>query len=275
MSETTSALSMPFVTTKEHRRFVEFCEACRRYRYIGLCHGAPGVGKTLSARQYTRWDLVEQVAPRYQPDRTVPEEIATCRALFYTPPVACSPGRLSKEVFTAWHSLNTLVEEATTTTQLTQPDERPWYQVPDCVELLVVDESDRLQMAGLEALRDIYDRRQVGLILIGMPGIEKRLSRYAQLYSRVGFVHQFRSLSAEELRSILAERWQHLGLTMNETDFTDAEAIAAVIRITSGNFRLVHRLLTQIERILKINDLQLVTKEVVEAARENLVIGVM
>ena len=112
------------------------------------------------------------------------------------------------------------------------------------------------------------------MILIGMPGIEKRLARYPQLCSRVGFVHHYRPLSAEELAFVLARHWPELRLD-DTADFTTGEAVAAITRITSGNFRLTGRLIAQIQRILDINHLSVVTSQVVEAARESLVIGVM
>jgi DNA transposition AAA+ family ATPase len=139
--------------------------------------------------------------------------------------------------------------------------------------LLIVDEADRLKTTGLEQLRDFFDRYPIGLILIGMPGLEKRLARYPQLYSRIGFAHHYRPLTADELRFVLTHHWEKLGLQLSADDFTDAEAVATVARITAGNFRLVHRLFAQIQRILRINDLNTITREVVEAARETLLIG--
>lgn len=106
-----------------------------------------------------------------------------------------------------------------------------------------------------------------------MPGIEKRLSRYPQLYSRIGFAHEFKALSKEEMLFILEHKWDELGLTIDLKDFTDTEAISALIRITGGNFRLIHRIFTQIQRIMEINDLKTITKEVIDTARESLVIG--
>ena len=52
-----------------------------------------------------------------------------------------------------------------------------------------------------------------------------------------------------------------------------ATAIAAVVRVTGGNFRLVDRLVTQIERIRKLNKLDGLTPEIVDDARQALLIG--
>ena len=121
-------------------------------------------------------------------------------------------------------------------------------------------------------LRNIFDHGGIGLVLIGMPGIEKRLARYPQFYSRIGFGHEFRPLGNAEIRQLLGQRWTPPGVKLPERPI-DSETIAAIIRMTGGNFRLLNRLLTQIERILEINALDEVTKTVVEAARESLVIG--
>src|SRR3954470_11319830 len=95
----TEATVAAFVETREYRRFRDFCAACRRDRYIGLCHGPPGVGKTLSARHYASWDLVE----RYRRDApgcgVTAEDVRGSRVAFYTPPVvATSPNRLPNEI---------------------------------------------------------------------------------------------------------------------------------------------------------------------------------
>jgi len=196
----------------------------------------------------------------------VSPELAECRTLFYTPSVTNSPRQIRDHIDEARLLLKSLVCRAEC-----DAAEHPDYR--DCCELILVDEADRLKMQSLEELRDLYDRDGFGLILIGMPGLEKRLSRYPQLYSRVGFAHAYRPLSREEMQFVLSHHFQKLGSTLQPDDFTDQEAVAAIIRVTGGNFRLLQRLFSQISRILKLNDLSTITCEVVETARECLVIG--
>jgi DNA transposition AAA+ family ATPase len=305
-----------FIETGEYLRFHEFCNACRKYKYIGLCYGAPGVGKTLSARHYANWDTVT----RYRPDKpgcgVTLQEVRGSAVVFYTPPVVVtSPGRLPNDISALrsmlrdflledirreekphLEALERLVDELYEPYRrwgyngYTEPPEevmrrqdayRKAHEVmtermhaqPDPTALILIDEADRLKMTGLEQMRAIFDEGGIGLVLIGMPGLEKRLARYPQLYSRVGFVHEFRPLAQADVRQLLRQGWSPTGLSLPHERLIDEEAIATLIRIAEGKFRLLHRLLTQIGRILEINQLDKITRPVVEAARESLVIG--
>lgn len=80
-----------------------------------------------------------------------------------------------------------------------------------------------------------------------MPGIDKRFSRYPQLYSRIGFAHEFDNLSKDETHHILAYKWSELDIPIKLEDFSDYEVITSIIKITNGNFRLIQRLFSQID----------------------------
>ena len=298
-----------FVETLESRRFAEFCDACRRYRYVGLCYGRPGVGKTLSARRYTRWEQVE--ACREATDAEL-EGLVGLEAVLDTASVVNTPQRVSDDLTGLRRRLRDLAEEPLRRQEeaalervreqsahlageiarnghrwvydewaAERPTEgtatRPFYErrraLGDPTRLILVDEADRLKTVSLEQVREVFDAGDVGLVLIGIPGLEKRLARYPQFYSRVGFVHEYRPLGVPELRRLLAGGWAPPGVRRAGTGEMDDEAVAAVIRVTGGDFRLLDRLMTQVERVLDINGLDRVTRAVVEAAREGLVIG--
>ena len=206
-----------FIETREYRRFVEFCDSCCRYRYIGLCYGAPGVGKTLSARHYTRWDAVEHYQPFTERFSSAPQEILGSHLVFYTPKVVNSPGQIEQDIARLRGKLRDLIEEdllhnrdvflrdahqreqqeideflrtrnwpfekfsgssksQPTVEEVVRSSIEQRRNVKDPTELIVIDEADRLKMAGLEQLRDIFDRGGLGMVFIGMPGLEKRLA---------------------------------------------------------------------------------------------------
>lgn len=263
----------PFIVTKEHRRFTEFANAIRTHRTIGLCFGPAGVGKTLSARRHAHWDVAEPLlqtwGPREPSDEKVYAALACSQTVFHTPTV----GGTLRELRTDLDRLTARVESCIQQHKNPNRDEKRVVSQDSVVALIIIDEAERLSTSALEHLRDLFDRRPLGLMLIGMPGIEKRMARYPQLYSRVGFAHHYRPLQGDELTFVLTRHWRKLGLSLDNADFTDTQAIAAISRITSGNFRLLHRLFVQIERILLINELHVITEDVVEAARSTLVIG--
>jgi hypothetical protein len=197
-----------FVETVEYRCFVEFCDACREFRYIGLCYGAPGIGKTLSAVRYSRTEMIVQHHRQSAESR---DQLAIDTVL-YTTEVVNTSARVQFEIRATRERLKEVAlrpirleasdtlaairlrDEARRAEIMNKPGCSPcdpppadptYFQtfehfqalkraVPDPTTLILVDEADRLHMNSLEAIRSIFDDGGLGLVLIGMPGIEKR-----------------------------------------------------------------------------------------------------
>lgn len=258
-----------FIATRAHGRFVEFADACSEYRYIGVCHGRPGVGKTRSACEHAAWPGLPEYAFKAPKAAAQAEAVRHCRGLFHTATVANTPKSLQAALGPSLLRLG----HARLLLEGRLDEDECMQQAHRACPLVIVDEADRLSLKSLEHLRDLYDRQGFGLILMGMPGIEKRLARYPQLYSRIGFVHEFKPLGAEEARVLLTRHGAAMGVAFDPDSLEHVEALAAVIRITAGNFRLLERLLAQMRRLMALNHLDTVTVDVVQAARDCLVIG--
>jgi hypothetical protein len=85
----------PLIQTKEYKRFVEFAQSCMEYKYIGICYGNPGVGKTFSAHEFTHPEVFDYY--EYNIDFNVPlpqkvkKNFHKCNGVFMTVPVCNTP----------------------------------------------------------------------------------------------------------------------------------------------------------------------------------------
>ena len=266
-----------FILTKEYKKFEEFCNSCKDYSYIGLCYGIPGIGKTLSAIKYSNWN---ETSNFYDINFTkiindpaslnnIPD-ILYCDTILVTAAPTNTPSRIDKMVSAEAHKLSFMKHFSA------NRDYKKYMYFSDQerfaeVKLLIIDEVDHLKYTSLEQLRNIYDYNKFGMILIGMPGIERRISRYPQLYSRVGFLHEFKTLSKDEITFIIEHHLAQLGTEIKIDNFSDYETLNTIVRISKGNLRVLSRLFQQLERLIKINNITSINTDLVNTAKEVLV----
>jgi len=261
----------PFLPTRQHRRFVEFADAVRRHRYIGACYGAPGIGKTLSARTYAAADDYDQWAgDRFTRGAVLPPALLASRTAMLTPGVTTTARELETQIYTRCGALGADIARTL------RPDVSPELSPasPLGTELLIVDEADRLKTNGLELVRDYLPQQRR----------RSRPDRDARLRTATRPLPP--ALQPRRLRPPL---YRHPPrpvpvLAAARHDLrperpTDVESVVTIVRITGGNFRLVERLMNQVARIMTINNLDTInlldtiTPDAIEAAREVLVVG--
>jgi len=256
-----------FLITGQYRRFAEICNKSQKEQVLSLVFGKTGLGKTRSAMHYSQWHVIQPLLGRPAAIRRIPASILGCTTALYTPNIRVTPKQLHSEIAILRNRFDELIEQASN-----------WYPSETVVpfpqrylRLLIIDEADRLKFASLEYLRDLYDRTNTSIILIGSPGIERRLKRtgYGQLHSRFNFVHEIKPINTAEMKLFIQQKWRELKLPLSADDAVSA----AIMRVADGNFRRLHRIFGEIERLQQLNRLPQITISLIEAAREALLLG--
>jgi len=254
-----------FVNTRQHERFIDLCNACRNNQYIGVCTGRSGVGKTRSAEEYSKWAILERrlEQPRQNPNEP-PAVLDECFTAIYTPDMSCTIKRVSSALARLRIRFDILVQESLC-----------WYQAEKwCLkppqkflELLIIDEAQRLSTPCLEVVRDFSKKHKIGVVLIGMPGFQYRIHNLDHINTSVGFYHEFNSPRTEELRAILEARWQSEQVTIEDG------AVEMIQTVTASNVQKVINISAEMRRVCTLNSISIITADLVKVASKTLLLS--
>ena len=151
------------------------------------------------------------------------------------------------------------------------------YKISDCFKLVVrnllvnpqiiiVDEVDYLTVdsRAVETLRDIHDKTNVPIILVGMINAKSRLKKFNHLYDRLSEIVKFEKFSKADIKTIVQE--------LSEVEMTDC-AIRYIYR-NLNRFRQIVKVINKAEIIAKANGLnsidEILIKEAIANETENI-----
>ena len=151
------------------------------------------------------------------------------------------------------------------------------YKISDCFKLVVrnllvnpqiiiVDEVDYLTVdsRAVETLRDIHDKTNVPIILVGMINAKSRLKKFNHLYDRLSEIVKFEKFSKADIKTIVQE--------LSKVEMTDCAI--RYIYTNLNRFRQIVKVINKAEIIAKANGLnsidEILIKEAIANETENI-----
>lgn len=142
--------------------------------------------------------------------------------------------------------------------------ETPYFRTSDlfkqCVKqlkekprIIIVDEIDYLvtDKKTIETLRDIHDKTDVPIVLVGMNKADKKLIRYSHLYDRISKKLKFEPFSQNDVKSIITQ--------LSEIEMTDCAV--KYIFSQANRLRQIVKLLNMAENICRTNGLKIIDEK--------------
>ncbi len=113
---------------------------------------------------------------------------------------------------------------------------------------IIVDETDYLTIdsRAVETLRDIHDKTNVPIVLVGMGTANKRLQRHKHLYDRLLEIIKFEPFSKQDITSIIDQ--------LSEVPFTDCAK--KLLYTCTNRFRQLVKTISKAEQVAKSNGIK-------------------
>lgn len=222
-------IKVDFVKTTVVDDVFDIAKTCHVENEIGVCYGDAGIGKTFAVKKYAI-------------DNT--DVILVEADLGYTPKVLFS--EIHKKLgFDGCGTIHNMFLDIID-------------KLKSSGRLIIIDEAEHLPYKSLELLRRIYDKAQVGILLVGMPKLLMNLKgekkQYAQLYSRVGIATRLNPLIDEDKKAIIS------------SVIPNYKSIYPTIsNYCDGNTRVLTKLLVRAIRIAELNSVD-VNEDVLQAS---------
>lgn len=128
--------------------------------------------------------------------------------------------------------------------------------------VLIVDEVDYLTMdknKSIEILRDIHDKTNVPVVLVGMTNAHSRLKKFSHLYDRLSEIVKFERCSKADIKTIVKE--------LSEIELTDCAI--KYIYSNLNRFRQIVKVINKAETIAKANGLSSIDEILIKEAIQN------
>ena len=219
-----------FIKTRNVRNFIGLVEALKskpkNIPKMGLIYGEPGLGKSQTALWLAcKYDWIYIRASNLMTSRWLVEEIVR--------EMDELPRYLTSDNFNV--VINKLIQKP---------------------KIIFVDEIDYLMnnYKSVETLRDIHDKTDCPIIFVGMGLALRKLERYKHLYDRFSEIVKFETFEIEDLSQIFSQ--------LSEIPFTPDSI--EYIHKKYNRFRQIVQLISKLESFAKENNLEEITKEVME-----------
>jgi len=219
----------------------------RRSPTMGVITGLAGVGKTIASQYY-----LDNLAPHAQ------TALPTAIKIKVMP--RSTPRALAKTI------LDCLLEKSRGRNIYEMADEVAAALERNYIQLLVVDEADRLNEDSFEVLRHLFDKTGCRIVLVGLPNILSVIERHEKFSSRVGLRMSFAPLDLGEVLDLVLPNSVFPHWNYHSGNESDREMGTAIWHKVNPSLRNLHNLLATASQIATDENIPSITQDIIDEA---------